>query len=180
MKRLYYLTQSMESTQSISDDLHNSGVTDWNFHVLSKQNESGLYRRHIHSANLTHKSDIVHSAERGAIIGFVFGILLAWFLSNVPVFGIPISGSAPYFVILFGLMFGGWFGGFLGIQTENYKIKRFHDQLEIGRYLIMIDVEVGQEQLVRDIMNSKHPEARYYTDGSSVITPFHKPKPVEF
>ena len=63
MKRLYYLTESMESTEQISDDLHKAGVTDWNFHVVSKHHEAGLYRRHIHSANIIHKSDIVHSAE---------------------------------------------------------------------------------------------------------------------
>lgn len=178
MKRLYYLTQSMESTESISDDLHQAGVTDWNFHVISKQHEAGLYRRHIHSANLFHKSDIIHSAERGVIIGFIAGVLLSWFLSVVPVFGTTIGGSAVLMVILFSVLIGGWLGGFVGIQTENYKIRRFHDQIEAGYFLILVDVEVGQEEIVREVMDKKHQEAKYMISGSSVITPFHEPRSI--
>ncbi|WP_196138768.1 hypothetical protein [Aliikangiella sp. G2MR2-5] len=178
MKRLYYLTDTMESTESIADDLHKAGVVDWNFHVLSKQRESGLYRRHIHSANWFHKSDIIHSLERGIIFGLGTGALLAWVLSIVPVFGDTISGAAVGFVMLFSVFLGGWLGGFIGIQTENYKIRRFHDKLEQGYFLIMVDVEVGQEDIVREVMSQKHQEANFATDGSSVVTPFHQPKSI--
>jgi len=178
MKRLYYLTESMESTESISDDLHNAGVTDWNFHVVSKHHEAGLYRRHIHSANLLHKSDIVHCAERGVVVGFVGGILASWFLANVPVFSTTIGQGTAMLVILFGVLLGGWLGGFVGIQTENYKLKRFHDKIEEGYFLILVDVEVGQEEIVREIMEKRHQEAQYAVSGSSVITPFHEPKSI--
>lgn len=179
MKRLYYLTKSMESTEQISDDLHKAGVTDWNFHVVSKQREAGLYRRHIHSANLLHKSDIVHSAERGVVIGFVAGLICSWFLSTVPVFGTTIGGSTVFFVILFSVLLGGWLGGFYGIQTENYKLRRFHDKIEEGYFLILVDVEVGQEEIVREVMESRHQEATFCVEGSSVITPFHHPKTID-
>ncbi len=178
MKWLYYLTKNIQSTESISEDLHQAGITDWNFHVMSKQNESGLYRRHIHSANTFHKSDIVHKAEQGVFFGFIVGLIAAWVLSAVPVFGVPTSAAALFFVVVLCVLFGGWIGGFVGIQSENYKITRFHDHLEEGFYLIMIDVVSFQESQVHELMKTKHPEAEFCVGDSTVITPFGHPKEI--
>lgn len=168
MKRLYYLTRDIESTESISDDLHHAGITDWNFHVLSK-NEAGLYRRQINSANNFHKSDLIHGAERGAIYGLAVGLFLAVVLWASSAF----SSSLPLLAtVIFATLFGGWLGGFIGMQTENYKIKRFHDQIERGHYLIMVDIDVGQELMVRSIMSKRHPEAHIAGVDTSVILPF--------
>ncbi|MGX5174351.1 hypothetical protein ACUR5C_10060 [Aliikangiella sp. IMCC44653] len=176
MKRLYYLTDNIDSTQSISEDLHKAGITDWNFHVISKQNESGLYRRHIHSANIIHKSDLIHSAERGAIFGLMVGVLVSIIVSASNFFGGSIGTTGFIFITLFFVLFGGWFGGFIGIQTENYKIKRFHDALENGAFLIMVDIEVGTESQVKEIMKHKHPEATLCANDTSMITPFDNPE----
>lgn len=168
MKRLYYLTRNIESTESISKDLHAAGITDWNFHVLSK-NEAGLYRRQIHSANTFHKSDLIHGAERGAIYGLAAGLFLALVLWA----GSAVSSSiALLATVIFSTLFGAWLGGFIGIQRENYKIKRFHDQIERGHYLIMVDIDVGQELMVRGIMSKRHPEAHIAGVDSSIILPF--------
>lgn len=172
MKRLYYLTKSIQTTESVSTDLHQAGITDWNFHVMSKDNESGLYRRHIHSANVFHKSDVIHLAERGLLIGFVVGLVVTVVLSSTTIFGIAASGTALMFSVLACSFFGAWLGGFVGIQSENYKIKRFHDKLEAGYYLIMVDVEVEQHKLVTELMRTKHADAEYCAAGSSIITPF--------
>ena len=179
MKRLYYISKTMESTEGVSNDLHSAGVTDWNFHVMSKNNESGLYRRNIHSANTLHKSDIIHSAERGIFFGFFIGLALAWLLSMESLVGITINSNVSIVVVIFCVLFGGWAGGFVGIQTENYKITRFHDKLEEGYFLIMIDVVAGQEELVHQLMKKQHPEAIFCVDGSTVITPFHHPHTIE-
>ncbi|WP_156497956.1 hypothetical protein [Oleiphilus sp. HI0043] len=42
MKRLYYLSPSIDSVDQVSKDLHEHGITDWNFHIIST-NEEGLY-----------------------------------------------------------------------------------------------------------------------------------------
>jgi hypothetical protein len=169
----------MDSTESISKDLHEAGITDWNFHVMSKDHESGLYRRHIHSANVIHKSDVIHSAERGLFFGFLVGLFFAWLLSIQSVFGGEASTLALFLTVVFCTMFGAWYGGFIGIQSENYKLKGFHDKLEAGYYLIMVDVEVDQHSLVFDLMKSKHPEAEYCASGSSMIMPFEQPEVIK-
>ena len=51
MKRLFYLVYQMDSVESISEDLHKEGITDWRFHVLSRD-EAGLFTRKLHSASI--------------------------------------------------------------------------------------------------------------------------------
>ena len=113
------------------------------------------------------------------MIGFCGGLISAWILAEVPLFGTTIGGGTALFVILFCVLLGGWLGGFVGIQTENYKLRRFHDQIESGAFLILVDVEAGQEAKVREIMDKRHQEAEYMVSGSSMITPFHRPDPIE-
>jgi hypothetical protein len=68
MKRLYYLSSSIESVEQVSNDLHEKGITDWNFHIISKD-EAGLYSHHLHSASLIQRTDVVRFVERGLISG---------------------------------------------------------------------------------------------------------------
>ncbi|CAI8736424.1 hypothetical protein [Methylocaldum szegediense] len=178
MKRLYYLTGNLDSTEQISNDMHQAGITDWHFHVVSKD-EAGLYRRNIHAANLIQKHDVIRSGERGAMIGGVVGLLLTAFLMATEPFGPDVSGFV--YVAAFGCvtLFGAWVGGLAGLATENHAIAQFHDDIHAGKYLIMIDVRRNQEERVRSLMAEKHPEAKLMRVGSTFVNPFEfvKAKP---
>ena len=171
MKRLYYLTDSLESVSKISEDLHHDGITDWNINVLSKD-EAGLYHRHIHSANLFQVNDIIHSGELGALLGGVLGLSVAVILGMWNPVGISLS--FPFLILVAGVftLFGTWSGGLAGVTRENYKTARFHQELENGHYLIMIDVSKDQEKIIRFHLGQYHPEALLAAEGSSLITPF--------
>ncbi|AMO57286.1 hypothetical protein [Endozoicomonas montiporae] len=174
MKRLYYLTGTLNSVSQISEDLHHTGVTDWHIHVLSK-NEAGLYHRHIHSANLFQQNDVIHSGELGAILGGILGLVTAFILHHLLPF---ISEPVPPLVLLMvaGVMtlFGAWSGGLAGAMRDNYKIAQFHDDIEQGKHLIMVDVHKPQEQQVRQQLRQYHPEALLAAIGSSWILPFNR------
>lgn len=158
MKRLYYLTDTIDSTESVSNDLHAAGVTDWHFHVLSRD-EAGLYTHHVHSANWFQQYDLFRCAWRGALFGFIAGMLIAALIGATPVLGTPVSTLGAVSTVLIITMFGTWVGGLVGLQTENHRVRRFHDALEAGRYLIMVDIDPGQEHTVKKLMKIHHPEA---------------------
>ncbi|MEH6825681.1 MAG: hypothetical protein V7629_17440 [Motiliproteus sp.] len=170
MKRLYYLTDDLESTGRISSELHQSGINDWHFHVLSKD-ESGLYRRHIHSATGFQSLDIIHRCEQGALLGGVTGLVLTSMLWLVDPVVFPMSITISLIILCISILFGIWVGGMVGLSHENYKIKRFHDDLELGRYLLMVDVRGHQKDVVVEIMN-QHPEAKAAGEGSTITNPF--------
>lgn len=171
MKRIYYLTDTIDSTEQISKDLHSAGISDWNFHVLSKD-EAGLYKRHIHSANYFQRLDIIRNAERGAMLGLLVGIYGMIYINTSQPFG-PDPGLMAYVTVSGVLtLFGAWTGGLAGLGVENQKISRYHDDLEAGKYLVMIDVKAGEEDRVHDLMSQKHPEANFKRIGSTLINPF--------
>ncbi|MBV1907771.1 MAG: hypothetical protein KUG78_00525 [Kangiellaceae bacterium] len=177
MKRLYYLTEELNSADSISKNIHEAGISDWNFLVVSKD-ESGLYKRHIHSANMIQKTGIVHFSEQGVLKGLAVGILLSLLLMPIPIHGSTPSMVILIFVLVASVMLGGFHGSLFGYQLENYKLKPFHHRIEKGDLLILIDVPKNQISDVQNLMHDTHPEARYCNQGSSIIMPFDKAKEV--
>ena len=69
-------------------------------------------------------------------------------------------------------LFGAWEGGLIGIATENKKLERFHDDLEAGKYLILIYALREKEDAVRRMMGERHPEADFVAVDSHFINPF--------
>lgn len=167
MKRFYYLTSHIDSAEQIAEDMHKEGITDWNFHVLSKD-KTGLYKRHVNSANYYQEFDLVHSALRGTIIGVVTGLAVAL---TVNYFSGYAALSMPL-LLLIGALFGAWLGGLLGLSHENYKIARFHEEIEAGKYLIMLDVHKDEEATIRSVMHRHHPEAVMSGEDTTLINPF--------
>ncbi|MFT5163051.1 MAG: hypothetical protein ACI9FJ_001632 [Alteromonadaceae bacterium] len=169
MKRLYFTTESLDSAEAISDDVHKEGISDWNFHVMSKD-EAGLYKRHIHSTNIYHENNILQQAQRGGLIGASVGAMLV-IITNFSSIGI-VSLPTTLAMILFLMFSGSWFGGFVGIHQQNYKISKFHDDLQMGKYLVMIDVKKVDVKKVEHMMEESHHEAKYNGSGSTMVAPF--------
>ncbi|MDX1589621.1 MAG: hypothetical protein R3296_11850 [Oleiphilaceae bacterium] len=171
MKRLFYLVDNIDSVESISRDLHREGVTDWRFHVLGK-NEAGLYTRRLHSANIFEKSDLIRYLERGAMIGGLIGLLLvtAGMVTGYP----PMSGGAWLALFLFCVVAAAWIAGFGGISAENYKVRPFHDAIERGEYLVLVDVPKKHDEAMRRLMAKNHPEARLQAEDSNHNNPFSR------
>ena len=73
---------------------------------------------------------------------------------------------------------GAWLGGMVGLSRENYKLEPFHEEIEAGRYLIMVDVRQESKARVREIMNMGFPRVRFCGKDSTMINPFKSPKHV--
>src|SRR3990170_3483580 len=69
-------------------------------------------------------------------------------------------------------LFGAWSGGLAGIGTENKKLRRFHDDIDAGKYLILVYVRKHQEATVRKMMTERHSDAELVAVDSHFINPF--------
>ncbi len=172
MRRLYYVADSVEVAQSVANALQTEGIPRLRLHVLSKD-EAGLYTHKIHSANPIHQLDILHTAARYALIGLLAGLALAVLLLGMFEAGwigldIGLIGCAVLAGV--GVCFGAWEGGMIGLSRENYKIERYHDDIEAGKYLIMVDVSKQQRPLVKELMNFDFPHVPYRGGGSRSIS----------
>ena len=171
MKCLYYLAPTLDETHRISDDLHDAGVNDWFMHVVSKD-EAGLRREKLHSSNYLETLDLVRDGFIGANIGFVTGVIGTGLLMYFQPFGSGVPNFVYVMLILVATLFGAWEGGLFGVDTENQKLTRFHDEIEAGHYLILIYARKGQGEVVKNMMAARHPQARHAATDLHFINPF--------
>ncbi|WP_404369110.1 hypothetical protein [Marinobacter sp.] len=169
MRRLFYLVSSIESAKEISDDLHREGVSDWRFHIISRD-EAGLYTHKLQSAGVADRTDLVRYVQRGALVGLVLGLAFVLPLAIFGFLGLP--AAAWIALVVFLAVAGGWLGGFGGIQGENYRIAPFHDDIKAGKHLVMVDVPKEHIPKVKELMKKHHPEAELEGQDSAFNNPF--------
>ena len=160
MKRLYYLFRGPQHARAISEDLRQAGLNDGQLHFMSRS-PAPLQLANVHTTSVFQERDLEHSGFYGAMIGLGIGMLFAFYLlaselgthMNIPLF---------FFVCAIFTFFGAWTGGIVGISSENHHVSRFHEALDHGDTLLMLDTySEQQEARARDIMHSRHLEASY-------------------
>ena len=171
MKCLYYLAPTLNETHRISDDLHEAGVNDWFLHVVSKD-EAGLKTEQLHSSNYLETLDLIRDGFIGANLGFIAGVIGAGLLMFFQPFGPNVPLYVYLILVAVATLFGAWEGGLFGVATENQKIKRFHDEIESGNYLLLIYARTEQDVAVQTMMSLKHPHARHVATDRHFINPF--------
>ena len=173
MKCVYYLAPTLDSTHSISDDLHEIGVNDWRIHVVSK-NEAGLKIERIHSSNYLETSDALAGALTGAIVGLIVGFLAALILSAALPPDQNLPGIVYALVIFFPAGFGLWIGALLRAKYDGAKITAFHDEIEAGKYLFLIYAPASERDAIRKMMQLKHPESEYAATDDHYLNPLRE------
>ena len=171
MKCLYFLSPDLVSTKKVSDDLHEVGIDDWFIHVVSKD-EAGLRKERIHSSNWLETKDLLRDGFIGANIGFIVGVLGAGAMMYFEPFGPAMPGFVYALIVAFATCFGAWEGGLFGVATENRKLARFHDEIEAGKFLVLIYAAKGQGEVVKDMMKQRHPEAVHVATDRQFMNPF--------
>src|SRR5690606_23653461 len=73
MRRLYYLANDLHVCELIARALKEEGISDWNFHVVSKDG-LGLYQHGIHAATAYQELDVLHTGERWGLAGLAIGL----------------------------------------------------------------------------------------------------------
>ncbi len=171
METIYYLAPTLDSTHTISDDLHAIGVKDWYIHIVSND-EAGLTKQNLHSSNYIETLDFIGMGLMGAFCGFLLGMIVASVMAHFEVFGPDVPGFAYLFFVVFTTLFGAWGGGFLGVQSENKKLAPFHDAIEAGQYLFLIYAPKEEEARINAMMRERHPESEHAATDEHALDPF--------
>jgi hypothetical protein len=171
MKCIYFLAPTLASTESVSRDLHAVGVKDFYLHVVSRD-EFGLKQHHIHSSNYFETLDVVRDGVIGAALGFLAGMIGTALLLYFKPFGPNVPTLVYVALVGAATLFGAWEGGLMGVDSENKKLARFHDDLMAGKYLILVYVRRHLEQAVLDMMRAQHPDAQVVAIDQHFINPF--------
>ena len=171
MYRMYYLTDGIESAEAIEQDLISQGVDLSHIHVISHHEDEEKIH-HLHSGSYFMRRNIVQSAQRGLMMGLIGGLLIGEILVGVDYFRRELGVWTVFLSAVAFSGFGAWVGGMFGLATENYKITKFHNQLEEGQYLMVVDINRADKKSIIRFMNKKHSESTYAGHGSSITNPF--------
>ena len=110
--------------------------------------------------------DVVHSMERGAIIGLIAAAVVlaaAHFLG----WANSAAGWIPFiFLAIVVLGFCTWEGGLIGIQRPNVNFERFQKLLKQGHHILFVDVDPEQELAIASVMKA-HPKVSASGFGES-------------
>jgi hypothetical protein len=175
MKCLYFLAPTLADTHEISDDLHAVGVQDFFLHVISRD-EAGLKKQHVHSSNYLETLDLARSGIIGGLVGLVAGVVGVALLRHFDPIGIEIPNLVSYAIVGVATLFGTWEGGLVGIATENRKLAKFHDDIQAGKFLVLIYALKDQEDSVKNMMRTRHPEAKLVAVDRHFVNPFSSPR----
>jgi len=173
MKCLYYVSPSINSAHNISDDIQEVGINNWFLHIISKDT-AGMKKHQLHSGNYIEKLDILRDGILGAFIGFVIGLVVVAFIVYKQYFPPEVPNISYFFIVIVLTMFCAWQGGLTGIANENKKLAAFHDDLDAGKYLILVYARASQEAAITDMMAKKYPEISLEGRDSSFFNPLSR------
>ncbi len=160
MKRMYFLINSARPAHDISRDLVNTGINEGQLHFFNKSPVK-LQAQGVNQTNLFEEKDIGHLGIYGGMLGFCAGLLFTVALGTTSFASLLNLYSGLFLLGLF-TAFGFWSGGIAGISKENHHIEKFHDDIERGKTLLMVDAyDEKEEQKLKEVMFAKHREASY-------------------
>ena len=162
--RMYVTLPDLQSAKKLADDLLLARVEDRNMHFLARR---GTDLGELHQASYLQKTDTVHGATVGFVIGGFVGICVGVALLYFPPGGISVQMVAVLIAAIVGALLGTWVAAMVGLQVPNSRLRGFDHEIEEGKILLMLDVPASRYQEVRAIIARTHPEA---LDGGTEAT----------
>ena len=166
MLRHYFISDSLDDLEKFEDELEARGVATQQIHVLSLDDPNVSRHGHLHAVHPFLKSDVVHSASRGIVVGVVLAALLL-LLAHFAGWTMTAAGWMPFiFLAIVLLGFCTWEAGFMGFQKPNHNYARFEQALKNGKHVFLVDLEPAQEASLEQLLKL-HPKIELAGTGAS-------------
>ena len=154
-RRLYFMLPDVPSARLIRDELLLAQIENSHIHVLAKD---GIALGDLHEASILQKTDFVHGAETGLVIGGGIGILAGMVAILFPPAGVDLQLVTILVTALIGAAFGAWVSSMVASSVPNSRLRTFESGIEAGRILMMVDVPGTRVDEIRKLIASRHPE----------------------
>jgi len=153
---MYVTVPDLASAKQLANDLLLARIEDRHMHFLARR---GTDLGELHEASYLQKSDAIHGAFTGLVIGGVVGVLVGLLLVYFPPGGASIQLVAVLIAAVVGAALGVWIAGMMGLQVPNTQLRGFEQEMQDGKILLMLDVPSGRYDEIRQIIARTHPEA---------------------
>lgn len=154
--RMYVTLPDLASARQLANDLLLARIEDRHMHFLARR---GTDLGELHEANYLQKTDAVHGAFTGLVIGGVVGVIVGVLLVYFPPGGVSIQLAAVLIAALVGSALGVWIAGMMGLQVPNTQLKGFEQEMQEGKILLMLDVPASRYEEIRNVIARSQPQA---------------------
>jgi hypothetical protein len=157
-RRLYFMLPDVSSARALLDELLLARIEERHMHFWAKD---GSLPDDMPDASFLQKTDLVHGAESGMLVGGAIGLMGAALLMAFPPEGFNLTMVAILVAGIVGALFGAWSSGMVAAAIPNSRLKAFHAGIERGQVLLMIDVPHRRVREVEELVENRHPEIRF-------------------
>ena len=155
-RRLYFLLPDVESAKRTADDLLLARIEDRHMRFLAKR---GTKLGELHEAGFLFKTDLVHGAGIGLMLGALGGLVLGAIIVTYPPEGTKPQLVAVLIAAIVGAILGAWMASMAAAAVPNSRLKQFQDDIAGGKILLMVDVPYSRLEQIRGLIVGRHPEA---------------------
>ena len=159
-RRLYYVMPDLECARKIMNDLLLARIEERHIHCLARP---GTSMEGLHEANVLQKTDLVHGAQTGLLLGALLGCIVG----GADVWYFPIAGIWQTVTVLAGAiagaLFGVWVSSMVGSAIPNTRLRPFQPMIEDGNILVMVDVPHHRTEEIESLLKACHPETLQHT-----------------
>jgi hypothetical protein len=155
-RRLYFVLPDVESARTMLNEMLLARIECRHIHFLSRRDSLPA---DLPEASVLQKTDIVHGAQLGLIIGAVVGAVAGGLLVMFPPEGVTLKLMAVLVLALGGALFGIWASSMVASAVPNSRLKAFAPAMESGKVLMMVDVPMRRVSDICDLVARRHPEA---------------------
>lgn len=155
-RRLYFLLPDLRSATQTADDLLLARIEDRHMRFLARR---GTSLGGLHEAGFLQKSDAVHGAQLGFVIGGVGGFLIGIYIYLTPPEGVALQLVTVLLATIVGAVLGAWMASLVATSVPNSRLKPFQSDIAAGKILLMLDVPPSRIEELRDMVSRRHPEA---------------------
>lgn len=147
MHRLFLLVPDISTTKRIAEHVKSNGITEGHIHVVGKS-ALAIEHLHLHQANLLQTTNLPKALISGAILGLLIGTAAGIILAFLTPWGITVPATGIMVFTFIGIILGLWISGLVGIAVKNPIIEKLDASIKEGKYLMMIDLDNDQEELL--------------------------------
>jgi hypothetical protein len=155
-RRLYFLLPDVDSAREMLNEMLLARIEERRIHFLAKR---GTLPPELPEATVLQKTDIVHGAQLGIVIGGVAGTLGGLLVVFFPPGGASLQLVTVLIAALLGALFGAWASSMAASAVPNSQLARFGTDIERGKVLMMVDVPMGRIAEIYELVRRRHPEA---------------------
>ncbi len=157
-RRLYFMLPDVGSARSMLDELLLARVDERHMHFYARE---GMLPADMPEANSFQKTDLIHGAEVGMLIGGIAGLLAGGLWLIFPPEGMEMRIVSVVISAFGGAMFGSWASARAATAIPSSRLKPFLAEIENGRVLLMVDVPFKRMTEIKELVSKRHPEIRF-------------------